>query len=182
MKQIGLGLIGLGYIGKIHLQNCLDLRPYAKLEAVADISKKALNQTKKFGVKKAYQDYSQVLKDPNVDAVIIALPTHLHATCAEAAAEAEKQVFLEKPLARNVAEAQRIISAAQKNSVKLMIGYPLRFNDEFRALKGKITNGSLGNVEIARATNISCGPFFHREQSYAPTPVPEWWFNKELTG
>jgi myo-inositol 2-dehydrogenase/D-chiro-inositol 1-dehydrogenase len=63
-----------------------------------------------------------------------------------------------------------------------MIGYPARFNPAYRDLREKVNSGTLGDVEIARATNMSCGPFFHRMQDYAPTPVPDWWFNKELTG
>jgi predicted dehydrogenase len=63
-----------------------------------------------------------------------------------------------------------------------MIGYALRFNTTFSTLKNEIANGSLGDIETAHAINISTGPFFHRAQGYAPVPVPEWWFNKNLTG
>lgn len=181
MKKIGLGIIGLGYIGKVHLRHSLKL-VNANLLAVSDMSKKALAIAKEAGVKKTFTNYEQLLKDPEIDAVIIALPTHLHSRCSKQAAEEKKHVFLEKPMARNVKEAQEIISAARKNSIKLMVGYPLRFNPSFCGLKEEIQSGTLGDVEVAYANNISSGPFFHRVQDYAPTPVPEWWFNKELTG
>jgi predicted dehydrogenase len=122
------------------------------------------------------------LKNPDVDAVIIALPTHLHLKCAREAAEAKKNIFLEKPMARNVEEARQIISFAQSNSVKLMIGYPHRFNETFCKLKRAIDSGVLGDVEVANGTFISSGPFYHRAEGYAPVPVPEWWFKRELTG
>jgi predicted dehydrogenase len=181
MKKVRLGLIGLGYIGKIHLRHCLKL-DNAKLVAVSDLSKKALKTAKNASVKKTFTDYEQLLKDPDINAVIIALPTHLHLQCAKQAAEAKKHIFLEKPIAKNTTEAKEIISAAQRNSIKLMIGYPLRFDTAFRNLKEKIKSGTLGDIEIAHATYISTGPFFHRAESQAPAPVPEWWFNKELTG
>jgi UDP-N-acetylglucosamine 3-dehydrogenase len=181
LKKIGLGIIGLGYVGKIHLQHSLKL-DNANLVAVADLSKKALNTARNLGVKKTFTNYEQLLKDPDVEAVIIALPTHLHLQCVTQAAEEKKHIFLEKPMARNVTEAQKIISAAQRNSVKLMIGYPLRFNTEFRNLKEKMRNRSLGDIEIANSTYISSGPFLHRAESHTPVPVPEWWFDKELTG
>jgi len=181
MKRIGLGIIGLGYIGKVHLRHSLRLAN-VNLVAVSDISKRALKNARESGVKKTYTDYEQLLKDSEIDGVIIALPTHLHLQCAEKAAEEKKHIFLEKPIARNVKESQEIVSAAEKNSVKLMVGYPLRFNPTFRNIKDEIQSGTLGDVEIAHAVNISSGPFFHREQDYAPTPVPDWWFNKELTG
>jgi predicted dehydrogenase len=180
MEKIRLGLIGLGYIGKIHLRHCQKLAN-AKLIAVADLSKKALKTAKEAGVKKLYTNYEQLLKDPEIDAVIIALPTHLHLKCATEAAENQKHIFLEKPIARNVEEAKEII-AAQKNSIKLMMGYPMRFATEFQQLKQKMNEGILGDVEIAQATYISSGPLFHRAEGLTPKPVPEWWFNKELTG
>jgi len=181
MDEIRLGLIGLGYIGRIHLRHCMKLDS-ADLVAVSDLSKKALKTARDAGVKKTFTNYEHLLKSPEIDAVIIALPTHLHLQCAEQAAEAKKHIFLEKPIARNTAEAKQIISATQRNSVKLMIGYPLRFNTTFRNANEKIKTGTLGDIELACATYISTGPFFHRAESHTPKPVPEWWFKKELTG
>jgi len=181
MKKVGLGIIGLGYIGKMHLRHGLKLKN-AHIVGVADVSKRALDEAKSLGVKKTFTDYQQLLKEADLDSVIIGLPTHLHLDCAVKAIEAEKNVFLEKPMARNVQEAKEIVSAAQRHSVKLMIGYPHRFNSPFCRLKERIENGELGDVEIAYATFISSGPFFHRAVDYAPSPVPEWWFDRELTG
>lgn len=181
MRRIGLGIIGLGYVGKIHLQHSLRLNN-ASLVGVSDVSRKALNAAKETGIRKTFTDYEQLLKDPEVEAVVIALPTHLHLECARKATEAKKHILLEKPIARNVIEAREIISAAQRNSVKLMMSYPLRFNREFSKLREEIESGTLGSVEIAQATYVSSGPFFHRMDSHAPVSVPEWWFKKELTG
>lgn len=181
MEKIRLGLIGLGYVGKTHLRNCLKLDS-AALVAVSDMSKKALKLAQEMGINKTYTDYNMLLKDNSVDAVIIALPTHLHLQCAKEAAEMGKHILLEKPLARNVAEGKQIISTAHKQNVKLMVGYPFRFSSSFQALKGKIENGELGEIQIAYATDIGSGPFLHRSERDIPRPVPEWWFNKELTG
>ncbi|MEM2152034.1 MAG: Gfo/Idh/MocA family oxidoreductase [Candidatus Bathyarchaeia archaeon] len=181
MNILKLGIIGLGYVGQIHLQHAKRLNN-ARLIAVADLSKKALNKARRYGVKKTFTDYNELLKDYEIDAVIIALPTHLHLQCVRDAAEAKKHVMLEKPIAPNIKDAKEILSAARKNGVKLMMGYPLRFNQRFQALKQKIYEGTLGDVEIAIANYISSGPFFHRAETSAPIPVPEWWFKKELTG
>lgn len=141
-----------------------------------------MRDARKTGVKKTFTDYEKLLKEPDIDAVIIALPTHLHLACAQRAAEAKKDVFLEKPLSRNVAEGKEIISAVRKNGVKLMVGYPLRFTSSMYNLKKKIQSGVLGDVQIAYATNIGSGPFLHRAEGYIPRPVPTWWFKKELAG
>jgi predicted dehydrogenase len=181
VKSVRLGIIGLGYIGQIHLRHGLRLTN-AEVAAVADISAKALNKAKHTGAKMVFKNYEDLLRNPGIDAVIIALPTHLHTQCAKQAAEANKHIFLEKPIARNVKEASEIVSAARKNSIRLMVGYQLRFDEKFRSLKRKVNDGTLGDVEIAETAYISSGPFFHRAEGYAPVPVPEWWFNKELTG
>lgn len=181
MKKIGLGLIGLGSMGSTHLQHALRLQN-ARLVAVADTSKKALSKARRWGVKKTYRSYEELLKDSEVDAVIIALPTHLHLQCGKQVAEVGKDIFLEKPIARNIEEANELVSTSQKNSVKLMIGYPLEFNETYRNLRRKIRSGELGDIEVAYATNIGSGPFASRADVNVPTPVPDWWFNKELTG
>lgn len=181
MEKIRLGLIGLGSMGKIHLHNCLKLDS-ATLVAASDVSKKALNLAQKLGIKKTYTDYKMLLNDKSVDAVIIALPTHLHLSCAKEAAEIGKHILLEKPLAKNVTEGKQIVSTAHKKNVKLMIGYPLRFSSIFQALKNRIESGELGEIQIAYATGIASGPFLHRSERNIPRPVPEWWFNKELIG
>ena len=154
----------------------------ARVIAVADVSKRALKFAREMGVKKLFTDYHELLKQSDIDAVLISLPTFLHAPCAISAAEEGKHIFLEKPLARNPKEGKEIIAAARKHDVKLMVGYPLRFSSAFKNLKEKIENGVLGDVQIAYAVNIGAGPFFHRGESAIPRPVPEWWLDKRLTG
>lgn len=180
MKKLGLGIIGLGYIGKVHFKHSLELANVRPI-AICDTSKRALKTARSNEVK-AFTNYQELLKDPDVDAVVIALPTHLHSECAISAAEAGKHIFIEKPLARNVEEGRTIISASRRNAVKLMVGYPLRFKDIFRDLRTRVDSGLLGSVEVAHAVNIASGPFSSRGENYVPTPVPDWWFNKELTG
>ncbi|MCW4024091.1 MAG: Gfo/Idh/MocA family oxidoreductase [Candidatus Bathyarchaeota archaeon] len=178
---VKLGIIGLGFIGQTHLKHSLKLQD-AQVIAAADVSTKALQNAKNMGVKKTFNNYVDLLKDPEVDAVLISLPTHLHLKCAIDTAEAHKNIFLEKPIAVSVNQARQIINAANQNSVKLMVGYPLRFNKTFLNLKSQLENGLIGDVENAHATYVSSGPFFHRAVGYSPVPVPEWWFNAAESG
>ena len=181
MKIIKLGLIGLGYAGKIHLRNCLKLK-LAKLIAVSDLSQKARTNAKSLGVRHVYKDYRDLIDNPEVDAVIISLPTHLHAECSKISAEAGKSMLLEKPLARNPIEGEKIVRSCRNNNVKLMVGYHFRFSPPFCQLKKSLEEGVLGEAQIAYATMIGPGPFFHRAEGHAPRPVPSWWLNKGLTG
>ena len=178
---MNLGIIGLGYQGKRHLNNCFQLKQ-VNLVAVADTSKNALEYATKRGIKNVYTNYEDLLKNKQIDAVIISLPNFLHLNSAVKVAEAGKNILLEKPLARNLEEGKKILSSVDKNGVKLMMGYTMRFNPLLKGLQEKIFDGFFGEVQIAQATNISNGPFTPRSDRIGPSPVPNWWFDKELVG
>lgn len=178
--MINIGLIGAGGIGRIHLDNGLQLRN-GRLVAVADISKKHRSFAKAKGVEVVYDNYRDLLENPTIDCVIIALPTFLHSECAILAAENGKHIFIEKPLARNVKEGRMIISRTRKAGVKVMVGYPLRFS-KLSKIKKEIGIGHLGDVVTAITTNVSSGPFSQRISNGIPSPVPSWWFERELVG
>jgi predicted dehydrogenase len=181
LKQVNVGLIGLGYKGLAHLRNLLRLKE-AKVLGVADVSEKALKSAKKLGVKNVFVDYKNLLKNEQLDAVIISLPNFLHLEGVINAAEAGKHILLEKPLARNLEEGKKIVSAIRKNNVSFMIGYDLRFHPVLREIYEKIADGFFGEVQIAEATNISGGPFASRSDKAGPVSVPPWWFDKKLAG
>ncbi len=179
--MVNIGLIGLGGIGTYHFYNSMRLKN-ARLIAVADISKKSRNLAKAERVKEVYEDYEKLLENPDIDCVIISLPNYLHAECAIMAAEHGKHVLIEKPLARNVKEGKEIVSKTRKAGVKTMVGYPLRFS-KFTKIKKEIDKGYLGNVVTAITTFVSSGPFFQRvSNASVPSPVPSWWFQRELVG
>jgi len=181
MQKIKLGLIGVGGQGRNHLLNCLRFKG-ASLLAAADISKKALLLAKRRGVKNLYYNYEKLLKNENVDAVIIALPNFLHLESAIRSAEAGKDILLEKPLAINVEEGRKILSSVKKNGVNLMLGYPFRFHNSFIKMHERIADGYFGEVHIVDATNVSCGPFSARSNHEGPSPVPSWWFQRKRSG
>lgn len=181
MKRISLGFIGLGTEGKLMLNNCLKLKD-AKVEAAADLSSKARNYAKRRAIKNVYEKYEDLLKQEGIDAVVICAPNFLHEEIAVKSAEYEKHILLEKPLARTVEEGERILSAAAKNNVKLMVGYDMRFEPIPLKIHNQIADGYFGDVQIAEATNISGGPFSPRSDSVGPVQVPSWWLNRELVG
>ena len=181
MKQVNLGIIGVGYQGKVSLFNALHLKDASVLGA-ADISQNALKYAKNIGVKDVYTSYEDLLKNDEIDAVIINLPNFLHLEATVKAAEAGKHILLEKPLARNFEEGEKLVSEVRKNAVKLMIGYTLRYNPILNKVHDEIADGLFGSVQIAEATNVSGGPFSPRNDRVGPVPVPSWWLDKELSG
>ena len=177
MKEVNLGIIGLGYKGKTHLQNALQLEG-TRVIGVADTSEQALSYAKKIGVRNVYKNYEDLVKNNQLDAVVISLPNFLHLESAIKAAEAGKDILMEKPLARNVKEGEKILSSVENNGVRLMMGYDMRFNPLFKETKNKIVDGFFGDVQIAEVTNVSGGPFSSRSDKV----VSQWWFDKNLSG
>ncbi len=180
MKQVNVGLIGLGGMGKIHMNNCLRL-PTARLVAVADTSKQARSYAEARHVPKVYDEYQKLLKDSAVDCVIISLPTFLHSECAIAAAEHGKHVLVEKPLARSLKEGKEIATKSRKSGVKMMVGHPLRFS-KLAQVKSMLDSSQLGDVVTAIATDVWHGPFSPVSSTSSPQPVAPWWFDPESAG
>jgi len=181
LKRVNLGIIGLGNQGKLNLHNSLRLKE-ARVLAAADLSEKALRYAKNRGVKNVYTNYEDLLKDDEIEGVIVNLPNFLHLEGAVKAAEAGKHILLEKPLARNVEEGEKIVSAVRKNGVKLMVAFALRYSPILRKAHDEIADGLFGSVQIVEATNVSSGPFTPRSDSVGPVQVPQWWLDKELAG
>lgn len=178
---MNLGIVGLGFQGKVHLRNSLHLKG-VDVVGVADVSDKALNYARKIGVKNVFRNYEELLRNDRLDAVVISLPNFLHLESIIKATEAGKDIFLEKPLARDVKEGEEIVSHVRKHCVKLMVGYDLRFNSIVREIYNKLRSGFFGEIQIAEATNVSGGPFSTRSDRAGPIPVSPWWFEKELVG
>jgi len=144
MFKVGVGVIGVGYIGEIHARVCSELL-MSKLIAVADIDeRRAQEAAGKYGAGKWYRDYRDMLRDPEIDAVIIATPDHLHMEPVVAACEAGKDILLEKPIASNLQDAKTIVEAARKANVKLMVGYTCRFDPNYAWTKKTIDEGQIG--------------------------------------
>jgi predicted dehydrogenase len=175
---IKTGVIGLGHSGLLHLRNARFIKN-VKVTAVADKSEKALSNAKVMGVKHVYKDYQDLLRNEELDATIIALPTFLHKESVVSAAENGLDVFVEKPLARNVEECLRISQAVERNDVRLAVGHNYRYFDHVRKLKMELEKGTIGDVEVANLEHYVNGPFAHPLE---PVPIQDWWLDRKLVG
>jgi len=157
--EIGFGVVGLG-MGAGHAQD-IHRMPEARLVAVCDIDLKRLNDVgDRFGCKK-YENYDDMLKDPEVEVVSIALPSGMHAEAGIKAAQAGKHIVVEKPIDVKLEAIDALIEAADKAGVKLAGVFQSRYNPLFRAMKEAIDSGRLG-----RLFGIHADLFWWREQSY----------------
>ncbi len=154
LQTTKIGLMGFGEIGRAHAAALAEVAE-AELVAIADPSEAAVKAAKESGVK-AFADYRDLLADPDIEAVVIATPDHLHAEPAIAAARAGKHILLEKPIAPTLEEGLAIKAAAQDANVGLMIGHTLRFFPEYQFARARAAEGDLGRLVsvFARRTNL----------------------------
>jgi predicted dehydrogenase len=146
MEQTGIGIIGLGLWGEAILDSLLGVRE-AKVTAVASRSgQRAREIAQKYGAKNSYTDSRELAKDPDVQIVIVATEEDRHVEPTLAALEAGKHVFLEKPIASTLEDADRIIQAAESSQTMTMVGHIFRFDGRHSYAKELISEGKIGKV------------------------------------
>ncbi|MFI5419824.1 MAG: Gfo/Idh/MocA family protein [Nitrososphaerales archaeon] len=151
MSKIRVGMIGLGGVGTWgHLGGYLEIPSLAKIVAFCDKDETILNDRVGQYGGKAYLDYCDLLRDPEVDMVDICLPHHLHTSVAIDALNAGKNVLLEKPIATTLDGADKIIAAAKSQKVKFMIAENTRFVNAYEIAKQLVDEGFVGDVTLAR--------------------------------
>lgn len=135
--MLKVGVLGAGHLGKIHLRLLNQSEKYELVGFFDPFEENALKVATEFGYTKF--DSMEALIAA-VDVVDIVTPTLQHFECAKLAIEAGKHIFIEKPIANTVEEAEAIINLANKHGVKGQVGHVERFNPAFTAVKDKIKN------------------------------------------
>ena len=154
MKRVGLGIIGTGRIGQLHLDNVLRFVPEASVVALCDVAfehAKAVAESRR--IERVYADPQAVFEEPGVDAVLICSSTDTHATFIERAASAKKDVFCEKPIALDLATIDRALAAADRSGILLQVGFNRRFDPSFREAWRQVREGEIGEPHIVRITS-----------------------------
>ncbi len=152
MEKIRLGVIGVGWVAQIFHLPILKKFEDVEVVAICDSDKRRVEAiSERFGISRTHTDYQWLLKEEDIQAVIVSTPTDLHKPISIAALEAGKDVFVEKPVARHYEEAVVIAEAAKKHKRKLMVGMNNRFRPDAMILKSFIEKDDLGGIFYARA-------------------------------
>jgi len=155
--KIGVCVIGCGRAGMIHARNFAAGIPGARLAAMVDADAEAVRRAcRELDLDRHYLDYRRALLNEAVDAVYVVTPTVLHKEIVVAAAQAEKHVFCEKPMAMNTEECDAMIGACERNGAKLQIGFMRRFDESFRCAKERMEAGDIGDVVLVKS--LTRGP------------------------
>lgn len=154
MEPVPIGIIGVGQIGKHHLENYARIEG-AKVVAAADIAQDELNRVaERFSIPRTYTNFRDLLADPEVVAVDVCLHNNLHAPVTIAALDAGKHVYCEKPMAGSYVDALRMYETARQCGRKLSIQLSTLFSKETKAAKRLIDGGYLGHLYHARSTGF----------------------------
>lgn len=154
MKEIRIGLVGAGWMGKAHSSALLDAQMLfgpdygvAAFEIVADANEEsAKNAQHKIGFKRMTTDWKQVVSDPNVDLVDIATPNAFHYEVAKAALENGKHVYCEKPLSISAEQSKELAELAAKKGVVNYVGYNNTMNPANAYVRDLVQSGKLGKI------------------------------------
>jgi len=178
-REIGIGILGGGYMGKAHAVAMsavgavfnTHLRP--RLEMVcASTPDSAERYRSAYGFARATDDWRVLVNDPKVDAIVIALPPSYHRDIAQAAFDLGKPVFCEKPLGGSLADAQAMTDAAQRAGVTNMIGFNYIRTPASQFARKLIADGAIGDVTWFRGE--------HTEDFYADPQSPFTWRGQDV--
>ena len=153
-RQVNVGLIGVGRIGRLHAEHLAYRIPQARLLAVSDVVVEAAQKAAAdLGVPIATRDHRAIMDNPDIEAVVICSSTDTHSLMIEEAAAAGKHIFCEKPIDHDLARIDRALAAVDKAGVKLQIGFNRRFDPNFRRVRELVASGKLGQPHILRITS-----------------------------
>jgi len=158
-RKLRFGMLGVGRIGKIHIENLVNRITGAEVVALSDVVPEELAAVAtKFGISKAFPDYRQVLDLQDVDAVAVCTPTSTHAQMVLDAAARGKHIFCEKPTEMSIERIVAINEAVEKAGVSLMLGFNRRFDPNFLKVHETIKSGKIGVPHILRITSRDPAP------------------------
>ena len=147
MKKIRFGVIGAGGIADRRTIPGMKLAKNAELTAVMELKADTAEMLRvKHGAKRAYTDAAELLRDPEVDAVYIASPVVSHAELTRMAAAAGKHILLEKPIAMDCEEGEKLLAYCKEQKVQVAAGFMMRFGAQVRNMKKLVAEGKIGNI------------------------------------
>jgi predicted dehydrogenase len=157
--KIGVGVIGCGYWGPNLVRNFYQGRG-SRVVSVADLDEKRLAFIQEMYPSVGITpDYTRILEDDAVEAVVIATPVQHHARITVQALEAGKHVLVEKPMASSATECEAMMTAADKAGRVLMVGHTFEFTDPVRRMKTILDEGMLGKLYYVNSQRLNLGLF-----------------------
>jgi predicted dehydrogenase len=182
-REIGIGLLGAGWMGELHTESYRRVRTrYPELAAVARLviaadesDERASRARTLLGYESATRDWREVLAHPEVEAVSLTAPNFMHLEMAVAAAAAGKHIWAEKPLGRSAAETREIAAAVEAAGVRSIVGLNYRSAPAVQHAASLVADGAIGEPTRFRG-------WFLGDYGADPRVALSWRFSRELAG
>lgn len=156
-EKVNIAVIGSGYWGPNLIRNIAVL-PDAHLHTICDINPKALEQNqRRYPSVRTTPRYEDVLKDPEVQGIVVVTPASLHYEMTRSALDAGKHVMVEKPLSLESAQALELLQRAEAKNLRLMVGHVFEYNPAVTALRALVQNGDLGRILYVYSARVNLG-------------------------
>ncbi|HEY3423785.1 MAG TPA: Gfo/Idh/MocA family oxidoreductase [Negativicutes bacterium] len=157
--MLKMGVIGYGYWGPNIVRNFSSIQG-ASVVTVSDLDQAALSKVKnQYPAMSVSQDYNDIIKSPDIDAVAIITPVSSHYSIAKNALRNGKHVFIEKPFVASSAQAEELIELAEKNNLTIMVDHTFLFSGAVKKIKQLIEEDVLGELYYFDSIRINLGLF-----------------------
>lgn len=152
MRKLGVGVLGVGEMGRRHAENVRRLVPEARLVAIADVAtQRAKQAADELEIEHAYSSLDEMVQNKEVDAVVIATPDKFHGQSIRVAAAAGKDILCEKPLALSLEDARSALKEVSRAGVRLQIGFMRHYDPAYVAAKKRIEAGEIGTPIVFKS-------------------------------
>ncbi len=154
--KVQWGILSTAIIAREAVIPAMRKQPYCQRAVVSAIASRSLGKAQavaeEFGIPRAYGSYDELLDDPEIDAVYIPLPNHMHVPFAIQALEAGKHVLCEKPISLTAVEAERLVEAGRRHPhLKLMEAFMYRHHPQWHWAREVINNGKIGQLRTIQS-------------------------------
>ncbi|MGA2420200.1 MAG: Gfo/Idh/MocA family oxidoreductase [Candidatus Acidiferrum sp.] len=152
MRKLGVGVLGVGEMGRRHAENLRRLVPEARLMAIADVAgARAKQVAEELEVEHSFASLEDMLELKEIQSVLIATPDKFHAAAIRTASAAGKDILCEKPLALGLADAHAAVTAVERAKVRLQVGFMRRYDPAYAAAKKKVLAGEIGQPLVFKS-------------------------------
>ncbi|NNE76380.1 MAG: inositol 2-dehydrogenase [Pricia sp.] len=158
MDRIKVGIIGMGRIGQIHLENLCSKIKGVEVAAVVNPSQRGRDYAVQFGVERLSDNADLIFDTPEITVVLICSPSATHADYVIRAAESGKAVFCEKPIDMSLNRAREVVQVTKKHQVPMMVAFNRRFDPDFAKVQAAVSNGDIGKPLSLHIISRDPGP------------------------
>jgi predicted dehydrogenase len=158
-SPLNVAVVGCGYWGPNLIRNFASL-PECRVKRVCDIDAKRLAHMKMLSPwVETTEDFDVLTNDPEIDAIVLATPVHLHHEMAKKSLSAGKHTFIEKPMAPSVAECVELVGLAEEKRLTLMVGHTFIYSSPVRRIKEIVDAGDIGEIQYISSRRLNLGLF-----------------------